>query len=264
MGYIFHPLCKLCKLKTDNRSIFAECALSRISKACRFEKNGCKVKITEKNCHHEKDECWFRKTCCFFCYDEMPMNQFYDHLKQFHLDYLSYSNLPFGTSFGKILNEIQGFFNIPDLRFEETFSKKEWNSIHYMKLDEESHFFFDCWLTNCSESRLNIWVYFLGPPVDAKKFAFQLRMSNEESEKEIQISGPVVSVETEKMFALTRPLAIMMTLDEICEFWSLDHPKFFWQLMVFKKTLISEFNQYNRIYFSRSAECMNQEQITKI
>jgi hypothetical protein len=261
---LFPPLCKVCNFRTDYRFIFAERSLSQISKACRFEKNGCKVKITENNCKHEKDECWFRETCCIYfrCRKEMQMIQIFNHLKECHLDQLSY-NLPVGTSFGNILKEAQGFFNIPDLRLEQSFSGPSWNEVRYLKTDEESYFFFECWLTNSSKQCF-LWVYFLGPPVAAKQFAFRLRLFNPESKREIHFSGPVISVATEMIFAMIRPIAIMLTLDEICNFWSLDHPKFFWQLIVFKKTLISEFNQYNRIYFSRSAECMNQEQITKM
>jgi hypothetical protein len=97
-----------------------------------------------------------------------------------------------------------------------------WNKIDYLKIGNDS-FFFVCY---ADWNRITFFVYYLGLPKETKPFGFKLRLYNEGSNKEIQVIGPVVSVDVRFSYMLRNLRSFKIRYSGVKKYWEQEHIRF--------------------------------------
>ena len=239
--------CKTCEVSTydiKSRGILVQKILELSGKPCRFAIHGCKAIIRELS-EHEKADCSYRKVRCIFadCLKEMSMVDMMAHLSIFNANH---SDLKLPPIIVK-QNRKQGRVFLPAYWNEENPTvNRELNRIQFFKL-ENFNLFFVRWANNLRKT-CYFWVSVLGPPNEAKKFGFRLRLFKNESEKEIQISGPAVSVVIPYRPMIHHPLSFKISFVEVIEFWNQENIHFNWEITIIKST-----SQMNEIISTKSS-----------
>ena len=241
-----HLLCEVCRLdynfcfkcNTDDiqtRSLIVQKIVGLISKPCRFVVSGCNATIKELN-HHERD-CKHRNIRCLFpdCDSNVSVNKLIEHLQSYnptHLDFI----IPIEPHQNKVNNQANGFFKLSelyDVSILETKSRYNFRKVSYLKLNDKIHFFFDCWACNYKRGAM-FWLYYLGTPMEAEKFAFELRLFKDGSEKEIRVSGPAISVDTYYRRMMRNPRSFKISCAEIKQYWNQKEIALSWEVKVFE------------------------------
>ena len=226
--------CSTCKsFEVPIRSLIVQKVVSLVSKPCRFACLGCKDFIKEPN-HHERD-CIYQEVICFFggCQMSVPMFKLFDHLQMFCPKHENFA-IPIQTHHNENTSEDKGCFKLPEL-FNVKISKSnpeiQMNKYSYLRLDEKWHFVFVCWACNYQLGAI-FWLYYFGPPIEADKFAFELRLFNQGSEKEIQASGPAISVDTYYGRIRWNKCAFQISFGEIKQYWNQQDISLSWEVKV--------------------------------
>ena len=218
-----HWFCKACSNtnccrckganKINSRSIFSEKILSKIVKRCRFSHLGCQELITELS-EHEKLECFYRESICLFpsCNSVIPFYKLLNHLKE-HL------NLE-AEKLGKDEHKQIGHVIMPN--FEQGITYQDFKHVFYMRLEGTHHFLMQCLVSHFRKSCF-FWIYYVGHPDEAKQFKFESRIFKEGSESELNMTGPVVSFETDiEDIRRSKGLDFQVYFSEIDHHWGND------------------------------------------
>ena len=222
-----------------SRGLFVKNILELTGKPCRFAVHGCKEVITELN-QHETQDCFYRQVRCIFanCFEQMSMAYLMDHLSKPNAKHPGLK-LPLSLVNQNISQG--GLFLRDNWDEKDPTVNLELNRNDFLQV-ENFKFFFARRANNLTR-KCYYWVYFLGPPNEAKKFGFQLRLFKEDSEKEIQISGPVASVIIPYPYMRQHPLSFQISFEEIREFWNQAIIQFNWEVTIFKKSSHYEMNE---------------------
>ena len=182
--------CSRCKEsnKVNWRSIFSEKILSKLVKRCRFSRLGCQELITELS-EHENIECIYRDIACIFpsCNSAIPFYKLSDHLKE----HLNSEEENLGIDEHKQI----GHVILPD--FKQGITHQDFKHVFYVRLDGTHHFLVQCNVSQLRQSCF-FWISYVGPPDEAKQFRFESRMFKEGCESELNMIGPVVSIEMDE------------------------------------------------------------------
>jgi len=232
-------LCRLFIFEASSRSLFAQRVLELTAKPCRFTRHGCKAVITDLN-QHEKEGCIYREVTCIFkrCKKLSPMIHLLGHLEELNPKHENLK-IPLNLNFGEEPDRGCGFINLPS-NWAEEIPYRSLDTINCLKLKNNTLIFM-CWANGFKE-RCVFWVYCLSLPKDTKNIGFKLRLFNEESKKEIHITGPVVSVDVSHYNLICHPLSFKLSFKEIKEYWSQECIKLSWEAMVFEDKSVSEMN----------------------
>jgi hypothetical protein len=215
------------------RSIFAEKLWSLVTKACRYTDRGCNATMLDLT-DHERDDCIFRDVRCIFikCYEIMPLCMFLSHIQEsnqkFHYFY------PQEPSWDKIVTENTGFVDLPER--VHGLPAEKWHKIINLTLAGNKSFFFVFSAISVLGTCV-AWVYYVGTPNEAKHFGFHLKLFKKGSDKEIKVTGPVISVIHSCFITYTIPEAFTISLQEVRKFWSMEKLNLSWTVSVFEKKL---------------------------
>ena len=227
---IHNSTCSLCEAKTIkwfHRSLIVQKLLELTPKNCRFAHHGCNVLITNLN-YHERRQCIYKEVRCVFakCSEQISISALLGHLEEFNPNHENLK-LPLSSHLEEVPN-----LNLPST-LEGNMLDLIWNKIDYLKIGNDS-FFFVCY---ADWNRITFFVYYLGLPKETKPFGFKLRLYNEGSNKEIQVIGPVVSVDVRFSYMLRNLSSFKIRYSGVKKFWEQEHIRFSWDVSVFKDEL---------------------------
>jgi hypothetical protein len=224
--------CKIFIYNTYARNLLAQRILELTEKPCRFTRHGCKAVIKDLN-HHEKEECIYREVFCIFynCSKQLPMVHLNDHLEELNPKHDNFKN-PLNLNFGEELEKGCGILKLSSY-WDKPYPCLSLDTINYMKLNNKV-FGFVCW-ADSFKKRCMLWVYSLDLTYGANNVGFKLRLFNEDSKKEIHVTGPVVPVDMSHVDLNHHPLSFKLTFKDIKEYWSQDSITFSWEVIVFEK-----------------------------
>ena len=237
--------CASCQYRFFYRSLIAETLLSLDAKPCRFALYGCRESITELG-NHEEEACIFRAVeCCFLdCNTKVPIYKLFNHYEEANEMHHTCPDKPLKSK------EARGYIDLSDKYFQTLGSAKDplpqvkWNKLSFLSLDCGAKFIVECFASHCLQS-CTFWVYYLGISKETNKFGFRLRLFNNVSNKNIHVTGPVISVNN-NFFSMPRHVhAFKITFSDIKEFWGLqtEELRLFWEASVFQKTTSVSYDQ---------------------
>ncbi len=232
------------------RNLLAEKLLRYIPKPCRYENNGCTALIFGLN-EHERTVCLCREAPCFVptCSEDIPLTSYWDHLQepcQDHRQILPPLN-------GKSEKDVGSLTLPPNYVNPDVFGVPFclYMRMNYLQLNNNSDkFFLVCYPSHYHYSFF-FWVHYIGIRRNANNFSFKLRLFVEGHPGQINVSGPVVSVE-ETYHTVTRsPYAFEITARDVREFWNQSTLSLNWEVSVGKKKA-AEMRRKMFIYSTRS------------
>ena len=155
---------------------------------------------------------------------KIPICKFLDHLEELNP---AHTNLlrPLSANLGEKASTNRGCVslirNFEGTCFQRVYSR-EWKKVVYLKLGDSHHFLFQCWVSNFYATCFFACQY-VGLPKDASKYSFCLKLLKGSSEKEIIVTGPVLTIDTD-YFSMTRdPNLFKISFDDIKDYCSQDH-----------------------------------------
>jgi len=232
---LYMSACIHCKPEltlSDFRCLLTERILSKITKPCKFTDNGCVKTMTELG-SHEFDECYFQVVNCIFfcCYKKVSLEKYLQHLEEFDETHWTLTN-----HLEEDYSICRGFLQLPGKYGLETFpliKARDWNPISYLKLNDNNHFFMEL-IAWKYDQICYFWVYYLSTPIEAKKFYFKLKLFNHDSQKTIDIQGPVCSINKKCFQVAFSSWPYKLPFSEILEFWDQPTLSFFWEVQVYE------------------------------
>ena len=227
-----YDTCIVCGAEPERwfyRSLIVQKLLELSAKKCRFARHGCNVVITNLN-NHEWDECNYKEVRCIFekCSEIISMPSLLDHLEELNPNHESLT-IPLSSNLEEVPSRGNGILDLP-LDWDKTASSRRWYKTDYLKIEAKSFFLVCCsdWL------KTNFYVYYLGLPKEAKLFGFNLRLYKEDSDKEIQVTGPVVSVKVKYSHMSLSPYSFKIGNSHIRHFWKQKKVRLLWEVSVFE------------------------------
>ena len=229
-----NPVCFICQsyfYSPHFRSLIAESILSYLAKPCRFAKHGCKVNISELR-DHDKENCIFREVYCVFigCFKQIPIFKLTDHLKEDHHTLAT----TFQSNQREMQNTDKGKLHLPEnISDLQTFS--DWKKFLYLKLDNINDFVavsFACSI----EKDFIFCVYYLGLPCERHLYLFELKLWINDNSKEINVTGPITSLNKTFCEMYNSETAFKIPFYEIITFWGKNcHRELLWAVSVIRK-----------------------------
>ena len=168
-------------------------------------------------------------------------------MKKFFKHYQTFGRLHqnFIIPIEEVNSNDQGFLNLPkcfDVKLCLSDRDEICQKVSYLKLNEQSQFFFNCWAGNFKMSAF-FWMYYYGSPNEAKNFSFKLRLFNEGSEKEIHVTGPAIPIDINYRKMQYHPLSFKLPFSEIKQFWNQNVLKLSWDVTVLENNFPNSFSE---------------------
>ena len=163
------------------------------------------------------------------------MQNLFAHLQTFHPKHHTFT-IPI---LGEVTNSSKVSFSLRD-EFNETMLKTErfkvFINVNFLKLGLSNNLFFQC-IASIYDQELTFRMFYLGPPQDAEKYSYELRLSKLESERKIIVTGPSVSVAVywKRTQFYWHSFRILFT--EIKSYWQTTDIEIIWEVKVFESDL---------------------------
>ena len=230
------PLCLQCRDCVKQplfRNLLAEKLLCNIPKPCRFANHGCAALIVRLD-EHERIECPFREASCIVptCSEKVPLTSYWDHLQE-----PGHKHEPILPSLDKRSQRGKGSLLLPANFVNLDYLRSPYEMrirMNYLQLNNRDKFFMVCHASLYYESFF-FWVYYVGYPRNAMKFIFKLRLFKEGHTGQINVSGPVVSVEETHQNLIRSPHAFEISSRDVREFWNQSTLSVTWDVSVEEK-----------------------------